>query len=186
MGERGPRGRSGALGVQRAAPHLLASGDDVRAAGRALGRDVAPPSSLRRFRAAGRRRRHERAVSRRAISFLNRPKTGQTIVGRFCDHSAHAESYRLFDRRPHRRIGMYRLTRERRHSPMSKHSVIAPRTITGAPYATRPGSRFPPGATAAADGVNFCVFSRHATRVELLLFADAESTEPFQTIALAT
>ena len=52
-------------------------------------------------------------------------------------------------------------------------------------YATRPGSRFPPGATALPDGVNFCVFSRHATRVELLLYAAADSPEPFQVIALA-
>jgi glycogen operon protein len=52
------------------------------------------------------------------------------------------------------------------------------------PFATRPGSRFPPGATAYSDGVNFCVFSRHATRVELLLFTDATEAEPFQTIAL--
>jgi glycogen operon protein len=52
------------------------------------------------------------------------------------------------------------------------------------PFATRPGSRFPPGATAYADGVNFCVFSRHATRVELLLFEDASAVEPLQTIAL--
>jgi glycogen operon protein len=51
-------------------------------------------------------------------------------------------------------------------------------------FATRPGSRFPPGATAYADGVNFCVFSRHATRVDLLLFADAAAPDPFQTIAL--
>ncbi len=35
------------------------------------------------------------------------------------------------------------------------------------------------------DGVNFCVFSRHATRVELLLYAEADSPEPFQVIALA-
>ena len=32
--------------------------------------------------------------------------------------------------------------------------------------------------------MNFCVFSRYATSAELLLFADAASTEPFQTIAL--
>src|SRR3990172_8667219 len=56
-------------------------------------------------------------------------------------------------------------------------------TVT--PYATRPGSRFPPGATALADGVNFCVFSRHATRVELLLYAEASSAEPFQVVALS-
>jgi isoamylase len=62
--------------------------------------------------------------------------------------------------------------------------LIALRPVTGPPYATRPGSRFPPGATAAADGVNFCMFSRYASQVELLLFANAASAEPFQTIAL--
>ena len=51
-------------------------------------------------------------------------------------------------------------------------------------YPTRPGSRFPPGATALPDGVNFCIFSRHATRVELLLYAEADSPEPFQVITL--
>ena len=51
-------------------------------------------------------------------------------------------------------------------------------------YATRPGSRFPQGAATLPDGVNFCVFSRHATRVELLLYAAADSPEPFQVIAL--
>ena len=67
---------------------------------------------------------------------------------------------------------------------MSNDRVIALRTIAGPPYATRPGSRFPPGATPAPDGVNFCVFSRHATHVELLLFADAASTAPFQIVTL--
>jgi isoamylase len=52
-------------------------------------------------------------------------------------------------------------------------------------YATRPGSRFPPGATASPEGVNFCVFGRHATRVELLLYAAADNPEPFQVITLA-
>jgi glycogen operon protein len=53
------------------------------------------------------------------------------------------------------------------------------------PFGTRPGSRFPSGATAAPDGVNFCVFSRHATTVELLLYADDSGVEPFQTIRLS-
>ena len=35
------------------------------------------------------------------------------------------------------------------------------------------------------DGINFCVFSRHATRVELLLYGKAESAEPFQVIELS-
>lgn len=53
------------------------------------------------------------------------------------------------------------------------------------PHRTGPGSRFPLGASAHADGVNFCVFSHHATRVTLLLFADAGSPGPYQTIELA-
>ena len=58
------------------------------------------------------------------------------------------------------------------------------RTAAAPVYATRPGSRFPPGATALGGGVNFCVFSRHATRVELLLYEAADSPEPLQVIAL--
>ena len=54
-----------------------------------------------------------------------------------------------------------------------------------APLATRPGSRFPTGASAAHGGVNFCVYGRHATRVELLLFETPDAPEPFQVIALA-
>ncbi|HEX3382987.1 MAG TPA: glycogen debranching enzyme, partial [Paraburkholderia sp.] len=34
-------------------------------------------------------------------------------------------------------------------------------------------------------GINFCIFCRHATRVELLLYEAADSPEPFQTITLA-
>ena len=52
-------------------------------------------------------------------------------------------------------------------------------------YAVRAGTRFPPGATASPEGVNFCVFSRHATRVELLLYAGPQSHEPFQVITLS-
>jgi len=52
------------------------------------------------------------------------------------------------------------------------------------PYNTRPGVRYPPGAKPDADGVNFSVFSRHATSVELLLFEQADSPEPFQLVSL--
>jgi glycogen operon protein len=52
------------------------------------------------------------------------------------------------------------------------------------PYPTKPGTRFPPGITATADGVNFCIFSRHAIQVELRLYAAADSLEAFQIIAL--
>jgi glycogen operon protein len=53
-----------------------------------------------------------------------------------------------------------------------------------APYRTRPGWRYPPGATADANGTNFSVFSRHATDVELLLYERADSPEPFQIVVL--
>jgi isoamylase len=57
-------------------------------------------------------------------------------------------------------------------------------TVAAPLYATRPGSRFPPGATSSRDGVNFCFFSRHAAHVELLLYAEPDSSEPFQVITL--
>jgi len=44
--------------------------------------------------------------------------------------------------------------------------------------------RFPPGATPAPDGVNFAIFSPHATRVELLLYDAADSPQPFQVVTL--
>jgi isoamylase len=51
-------------------------------------------------------------------------------------------------------------------------------------YAIRTGSRLPLGALVHADGVNFSMFSRHATRVELLLFEAADSPQPFQSVVL--
>jgi len=51
-------------------------------------------------------------------------------------------------------------------------------------YTTRAGKRYPAGARADDDGFNFSVFSHHATHVELLLFAHADSPEPFQVIRL--
>ncbi|MGB5715971.1 MAG: glycogen debranching protein GlgX [Gammaproteobacteria bacterium] len=51
-------------------------------------------------------------------------------------------------------------------------------------YRISSGNRYPAGATPVADGVNFSIYSRHATHVELLLFADADSREPFQVIPL--
>jgi glycogen operon protein len=57
--------------------------------------------------------------------------------------------------------------------------------MTPGPYPTRAGSRFPPGASLTPEGVNFSVFSRHATRMELLLYAAADSPEPFQVIVLS-
>jgi isoamylase len=46
------------------------------------------------------------------------------------------------------------------------------------------GRSFPLGATVLTEGVNFSVFSRQATRVDLLLFDDAAATRPAQVIEL--
>lgn len=51
-------------------------------------------------------------------------------------------------------------------------------------YNTNPGSTYPTGAIVKEDGVNFSIFSRHATHVELLLFCDTEQREPYQIIKL--
>ncbi len=54
----------------------------------------------------------------------------------------------------------------------------------GPRYQTAEGRRYPPGASLAEEGVNFSIYSRHATGATLLLYADARSTRPFQTIRL--
>jgi glycogen operon protein len=52
------------------------------------------------------------------------------------------------------------------------------------PYQYSPGSPLPQGVHLANDGVNFTLFSRHATRVWLLLFDNVGAVHPFQTIEL--
>src|SRR5689334_4205057 len=47
-----------------------------------------------------------------------------------------------------------------------------------------PGSPYPLGATFDGGGVNFAIFSEHATRVELCLFASADATTESARIAL--
>ncbi|MDH4028073.1 MAG: glycogen debranching protein GlgX [Nitrospirota bacterium] len=56
--------------------------------------------------------------------------------------------------------------------------------LIGKKYKTRPGHRYPPGASLDDGGVNFSVFSRHATSVELLLYHQPDSPEPFQVLQL--
>jgi len=51
-------------------------------------------------------------------------------------------------------------------------------------YSSSHGSPNPAGAVADKNGVNFSIFSRHATYVELLLFEKADSPEPFQVFPL--
>ncbi len=53
-------------------------------------------------------------------------------------------------------------------------------------YKTSPGSPYPVGSRLKEDGVNFSIFSRHATEVELLLYDSSASLEPFQIIPLHT
>jgi len=65
-----------------------------------------------------------------------------------------------------------------RPSPASASDRIAPL------YAVAAGRRYPPGATLTDSGVNFSLYSRHATGATLLLYAGTESTEPFQRIEL--
>ncbi len=52
------------------------------------------------------------------------------------------------------------------------------------PYLARSGESFPAGATVNAGGVNFSVFSRHATAVSLVLYRDAADRTPLQVIEL--
>jgi isoamylase len=47
-----------------------------------------------------------------------------------------------------------------------------------------PGQSYPLGATVYAIGVNFCLYSKHATGVDLLLFDAANLIEPKRTITL--
>ena len=51
-------------------------------------------------------------------------------------------------------------------------------------YKFQAGLRYPPGARKDHGGVNFSIFSRHATVVELLLYARPDSPVPFQIIPL--
>lgn len=51
-------------------------------------------------------------------------------------------------------------------------------------YSVNIGQHYPAGATPGKDGVNFCIFSRHATAVQLLLYQKPDSSSPFQVIDL--
>lgn len=49
---------------------------------------------------------------------------------------------------------------------------------------TQPGQPFPIGPTLMAGGVNFCLFSKNAEQVDLVLFDHAEDVKPSQVITL--
>lgn len=56
--------------------------------------------------------------------------------------------------------------------------------MNGAPLKIAPGQPFPLGAWPAEDGVNFALFSRHATGVTLLLYAAPQDPHPMHRITL--
>jgi glycogen operon protein len=56
--------------------------------------------------------------------------------------------------------------------------------MTIGPFDAQPGNREEGGVTILPEGVSFCVFSRFATHLELLLFEREDSTAPFQVIPL--
>ena len=58
------------------------------------------------------------------------------------------------------------------------------KTLPLAPFQTEPGRPHPLGATVDKEGVNFSVFSRNATSVELLLFHEHDDVQPMQIIKL--
>ncbi len=51
-------------------------------------------------------------------------------------------------------------------------------------FSIRKGSRYPLGATCMEEGVNFCIFSRHATSMELLIYESPQSLTPIEKIIL--
>src|SRR5574341_1832863 len=52
------------------------------------------------------------------------------------------------------------------------------------PHPIGPGRSFPLGATVSRDGVNFSLFSKSGTAVDLLLYKNADDTKPARVIAL--
>jgi isoamylase len=65
---------------------------------------------------------------------------------------------------------------------MLESERMAVRTSTSRSVA--PGSSSPLGATPSREGVNFSVFSKHATRIELLLFDHVEAAKPARIIRI--
>ncbi len=51
-------------------------------------------------------------------------------------------------------------------------------------YQITVGNRYPVGATTGSEGTNFCIFSRHATTVQLLLYKNPADSFAFQVIDL--
>ncbi|PRY19818.1 glycogen debranching protein GlgX [Pseudosporangium ferrugineum] len=61
---------------------------------------------------------------------------------------------------------------------------LDPVPVDSGPYRTSRGRHHPLGACPDDGGVNFAVFSEHATAMQLMLFERHDSTEPYQIITL--
>jgi isoamylase len=70
------------------------------------------------------------------------------------------------------------------HTPINRGIVSSGLRDFRQPISGQAGRSFPLGASVFADGVNFSVFSRHASRVELLLFDDAAAAHPERVVEL--
>ncbi len=62
--------------------------------------------------------------------------------------------------------------------------MSSPVTARVTPRLAEAGDPSPLGASVAADGVNFSVFSKHATQIDVLLFDTADATAPSRVITL--
>ena len=51
-------------------------------------------------------------------------------------------------------------------------------------FSLKPGWRYPHGTTFSPQGTNFCIFSKNASGVELLLYDSPEAKKPFQVVIL--
>ena len=93
-------------------------------------------------------------------------------------HRRGRQPVRLLGGRPGRRHAQ-RSERPPRRRPRGRPEVSRPEVNPAAsPPACSPGKPMPLGASLAGDGVQFAVFSRHATAVSLLLFDRAEDAAP--------
>jgi glycogen operon protein len=66
----------------------------------------------------------------------------------------------------------------------SQQNTDVRRAIGPTPHRTEPGRPHPLGATVDPQGVNFSIFSRNATAVELLLFDPDDDLQPIQIVEL--
>jgi hypothetical protein len=66
----------------------------------------------------------------------------------------------------------------------TKQKEATPMNRSRRPALVEPGVPFPLGSKPVYDGVNFSVYSRHALGAELLLYDDADASEPSRVIVL--